>query len=314
MTPLPYDALGGVPLTEIHSRVVRRIFAMSRRFDQVITSGVSFRSKTSYAGVVGGDIVGDADEALQAEFLQDFPKDFEGWGMIAEEDNLQIEPTLVTPWGPAVMTLDPNDGTARLKRLLEDPHLPRGGVSIMIALKVGTFVLATYIFDLFTKELFFVNMGTPPVLWRQTGDSVSPVTLPGTISARLNEGTLLVHRGLSSNPVLAEWLGHHPSVFAQVQEGHSSIGLELVDAVLGNMVGLVRRPGGFFTPWDDTPMVGLYRAGHIHTFWIKPGGIFEEFVLEPPTQKIQRELGMLYLPARFVRQLQAVADVRLLSA
>ncbi|HEU5187962.1 MAG TPA: inositol monophosphatase family protein [Candidatus Saccharimonadales bacterium] len=290
--------------------MVTRIWAMSRLFDQMFASGIEFWRKTGYDGVEGSDVVGAADKALQKEFFEAFQEELKGWGIIAKEDGLHIRATMTTPWGPVVVTLDPVDGTGQLKRIVEDPKFLRRGVSIMIAIRLGGEVVAAYIFDLFSKELFFVRPGEQGVM-RQVGDRVQPVVFPASLET-LQQGTLLIHGGSASeHRELNDWLASlDEPAFVEHIGIKESLGLSFLKVVQGKAVAMARRPGGFFTPWDDSPVICLGKAAKIRTFWIRPGRIFQEFVLEPPTQAVKLPFGVLYLPDQFVARLPA--NVRVL--
>lgn len=305
MKSLPYGVLGELSPAEIHNRMIRMVDSASMKFDELVESGALFENK-DLSGKKR-DMVSNIDRDLQALCLERLVHDLSGWGRRAEEDNVQILATLMTPWGLAEVTIDPVDGTNLFQDLIDNPQLERGGVSLMISLKLGSHVIAAYVFDLFTKELFFVSPAEQGVLMRRVGTVTERVTIPHPAA-----NTLLLLKPAIEHPELAAWVNSGRSPFTGYEELKSGVGMAFVEFLRGKGVAFARRPGGSFSPWDDSPLICFGNAANIRTFLIKPNMVFEEFVLQPPDRKVQRQFGMLSVPDWFVPQLYRVADVRTL--
>ncbi len=271
---------------------------------------------TSYTGIIGGDVRTKADLLSQATFMRLYLLLLKGLGVRGEENNLRIPCGLIGPH-KVVITVDPLDGTARFAELMADLSLPRGGVSIMLAVRVGNEVVAAYVLDLFTGELYRVAPGGDTVVMTIDNDEL-PQTLPLiTPPTSLGDATLLIRRTHQHHQNLMGLIERppgQPSVFGEIELSNGSIGLSVMQVALGRVAALAGRPGNHSTPWDDTPLVAICRAAGIKTFRIASDGLYEIELDAPTEETVLRKYGTLYVAGRYVTQLlDSVPNVRLLA-
>lgn len=91
------------------------------------------------------DIFTSADKAAQDIYVKMITEAFPGYGIVAEEDHLHIE---ADPNIGMYFTVDPLDGTKAFKR--RQSH----GIGTMIALVDDGEVLAAYVGDVMTREIY----------------------------------------------------------------------------------------------------------------------------------------------------------------
>ncbi len=305
---LPPGVFGDLTPRQLHRNIKHILHGMREGTLQFIASGdVAVETKPGYDGTPGADVVTAADRFAQGVFMGMRADLLPGLGVIAEEGELHVECTL--PGEPVVITVDPIDGSRQLKRLLEDPSLPRDGVAIMIGVRVGDRVVGAYILDLFKGDLLALNPATGMVTYHIFGRGVPRVVQPFSWAPAgwLNTGTLLMgdNQTPATHGPLLQMLTRpvdQGGAFGKVVPIGHSFALTLPAMIKEEAVGAVRRNPGFSTPWDDTPMIGICNALGIDTYYVLDH-LLQEFVAVAPNAVIPRHAGVLYLPRCYVQDL-----------
>jgi len=142
MEQLNYGMLTSHSISIVMKEMVRRAIEeiRKRRFVVEVTQ------KEGYSGKLD-DIFTDADQAAQAIYVKLIKENFPGWGIIAEEDHLRVECT-DHALGDLYFTVDPLDGTKAYAR--RQSH----GIGTMISLVLNGSIIASYIGDINTREIY----------------------------------------------------------------------------------------------------------------------------------------------------------------
>ena len=104
-------------------------------------------------GSSSDDLVTTADQQAQEIYLRVIRRCFPGFGIIAEEDGLRVPCTL--PDRRLYFTVDPLDGTKAFARRQS------AGVGTMVALVEEGRVLAAYVGDVMTQEIYGFRPNDP---------------------------------------------------------------------------------------------------------------------------------------------------------
>jgi len=144
---LVFGSLNGHAVGRILKETVRRAMSAIKRERLVFESTV----KESYSGNMD-DVFTSADKKAQEIYLRAFEECFPEFGVVAEEDGL-----VISSKNGAYFTVDPLDGTKAYVR--RQSH----GVSTMVALVFEGEVLAAYIGDTNTGEIYGYRPGSDKV-------------------------------------------------------------------------------------------------------------------------------------------------------
>lgn len=214
-----------------------------RSIDYIYANKFSFVSSTkdSYAGVEDDDVFTDIDIGAQTIYLTYLQQYFPGFGVLGEED------LHVNPDSKIWFTVDPIDGTKAYMRMQST------GVSTMIAMIVDNDVIAAYVGDINTGEIY----GYGPVdtkVWRYTRECKGQVSLSDVkLKAKPSDAYIisLIKESSTSN----EGKALVPQ-FKDLLVQNSSIGIIFAQLWSG-IVGAVLLGKHYDTPWDSNPIIGI---------------------------------------------------------
>lgn len=235
-------------LGEVNGHIVGRVLkeAVRRATVAIRNERAVFeaQSKLSVSGSMD-DVCTTADKKAQEIYLRTLRECFPACGVVAEEDELKIEPSRgCTAW----FTVDPLDGTKAYVR--RQSH----GVGTMIALVDDGEVIAAYVGDINTEETYGYRPGSDDVYRITQLDMFEVMTFHAPFVEQ------------KSYVLLRDPLAHYSSLAqATVQKCFKS---HLVDgASIGiwmarlwkREVAAVALPPSWETPWDSAPVVGISR-------------------------------------------------------
>lgn len=248
-------------------------------------------AKEGYSGKMD-DVFTTADRRAQEIYLKSLRECFPGFGIVAEEDNLQVPCTL--PDGrEAYFTIDPLDGTKAFIR--RQSH----GVGTMIALVVDGQVAAAYVGDINTKEIYGFRPESDKV--HRINEFETFETL-GQAKRFLFKHSYLLLRELPDkyppivgNLVRERW-------FKNVTVDSGSIGIWMARLWKQEMAAVVLEPN-IETPWDSTPVIGIsQKLGYV---FLRPGeGGWEEYQPLVKTEKYRRDHPTLIVHESQLNQLK----------
>ena len=228
----------------IMKEMIRRAIAIIRRERFIFES----QKKEGYDGKQN-DVSTTADFVVQKMYLQMIKENFPGYGIVAEENKVRI-PCQYSQ-AEIYFTVDPVCGTKAFER--RQSH----GIGTMISLVLNGKVIAAYIGDAMTQEIFGFRPGSENV-WR--------------ISEYENFEKLTIdkQKSLSDQYVLLLDLPDKYSDFVQscvkskkrgglFKSGtmaDGSIGISMARLWKGE-VGAVFLTSRYDTPWDIAPVLGI---------------------------------------------------------
>ena len=195
------------------------------------------------------DLVTSADKKAQALYVERIKINFPGFGIVGEEEGLNIEPA-PSHLGKRFI-IDPVDGTGAFAR--DQSH----GVGSMLAMVVGDEVVSAYVSDINTGELFGYY-GDGPVTRTRFGVE-KPLVFDSVTSLSKQFALLLkpVHKYPSRivEMVMETSLG---GLCKEYEVSGGSIGI-LFSRLWKGEVGIMVTAPGYNTPWDCAPFVGINR-------------------------------------------------------
>lgn len=261
--------LVGVAMKEM----VRRAIGEIRRQRFIFEA----QSKLSYGGEYT-DLVTSADREAQRIYLKMLRECFPDFGIIAEEDELR-EPCRQER--PLYFTLDPLDGTKAFGRRQST------GVGTMIALVEGAEVLAAYVGDVMTQEIYGFRPESHKV--HRISEFESGETM--VVEERpLGQGVLLARDA----PWKFSWdvAGLVRDHFKDMDIEGGSIGITFARLWKQEVAAVLTGPA-YETPWDSTPIIGISR--HLGFVFLarQEDGQWREVELKPPTQVERRNFDLL---------------------
>lgn len=196
------------------------------------------------------DVVTSADAAAQRIYVKMIREEFPTFGILAEEDALRVEcsdPTL----GDLYFTVDPLDGTRAYER--RQSH----GIGTMIALVRDGHIIAAYIGDVMTREIYGFRPESSNVhriseyghAERLFVDRARPLA---------DQYVLLRKRREEHSPLLRRALAPHAEggLCDDLEITGGSIGISMARLWKGE-VGAAVLGSAHETPWDATPVVGI---------------------------------------------------------
>lgn len=202
--------------------------------------------KMGYSGMPD-DVFTSADTATQEIYLRGFRECFPGYGVIGEEDGLNIPCTI--PGEDLYFTIDPLDGTKAYKRMQSY------GIGTMIALVDGKTdeVLSAYIGDPFSMEVFGYRPGGTKA-WRINKLDVN-TQLPDSFGDEISLLTCGIAREHKQETPICQHL-LNSSKKCMIEGG--SIGITFSRLWTGECTYVLLVPT-WVTPWDETPLIGISR-------------------------------------------------------
>ena len=244
------------------------------------------------------DLFTSADLAAQHSYLRMLRECFPGYGIVAEEDGLRVPCTL--DGVEAYFTVDPLDGTRAFARGQSF------GVATQVALVVDGQVIAAYIGDVCTHEIYGYRPESPKV--HRISEYETATDLNQVDRARpLNQQTALLREPPED---------HHPLIAALVQpvaRHGTTRGYEITSGSIGismsrlwkGEVGMHVLTAGMDTPWDNTPIIGM--AERLNLVWLRPspdGTRLVPWRPEPPVTSCPRDFDAVLAPASVAADLE----------
>lgn len=285
-----YGVLTGPAIGTLLRDLVRRAMHEIRRQYEIF----EIIEKQGYEGEA--DILTSADRMAQEIYVKLIGEYFPGFGIIAEEDNLNITCTL--PNMNAYITIDPLDGTRAWTR--DQPY----GVASMVALVIDGEIVCVWIGDVNTLDVYGYRPDSPKV-HRISGKN-------GVKNLVNVERTLPLHRTKALireehykfAPVIQRLL-EVDGPFKGYETASGSIGLSSMrfcsDVTLGAHISIGRT----HTPWDETPFTGMYQRLGIARVLAGPDGRLVRVEHEVLTEVTQQPLNAIYIPEQYVDELFA---------
>jgi len=211
-------------------------------------------SKAGYDGA-DDDMVTSADRAAQEVYLRSLRECFPDFGIVAEEEELSVPCTL--PGADLFFTVDPLDGTQAFVRRQSS------GIGTMLALVRDGEVIAAYVGDVMTRELYGFRPGSEKV--HRTSEF--------EVSERLEVDPKLPLKAqyISLREVPEDHTGPAQSMvraMGGVEVTGGSIGTQAARIWKGE-VGAILLPPSFETPWDTAPVAGISERMEFRFFAIR---------------------------------------------
>jgi fructose-1,6-bisphosphatase/inositol monophosphatase family enzyme len=206
-------------------------------------------AKQGYDGAMD-DVVTSADAAAQRIYVRMIREQFPTFGILAEEDALRME-CADPARGDVYFTVDPLDGTRAYKR--RQSH----GIGTMVALVHGGEIVAAYIGDVMTREIYG---------FRPESDDVHRISEYGHAERLAIDPTrplaeqhlLLRRRPERHSPVLRRLIAPREDggLCEDFEITGGSIGISMARLWKGE-VGAAVVGSRHETPWDSTPVLGI---------------------------------------------------------
>ena len=247
-------------------------------------------TKESYSGTMD-DVFTSADTKAQEIYLRGFRESFPFCGIIAEEQGLTIPPRFGCD---VTFTVDPLDGTKAFVR--RQSH----GVGTMIAMLQGTDIIAAFVGDVNTDELYCFRPGSPSV-WRISRlDSFEKLEYKG--GDKLSESYMLLREPPEDYGALPQ---RTLKMFKKYDMGSGSIGIWAA-RLWKREVAALMMPGGWETPWDSNPIIGIsLQLGYVFLRNDRDDNRWSMFIPGPVREKFRREHDILIVHKADLPQLSA---------
>lgn len=226
----------GVVLEELVRRAILTI--RGHRF------GFKAEAKLGHGGK--NDVVTNVDHLVQELYVRLLSECFPEFGILAEESGLR-KPCRV-PGQNLYFTVDPLDGTKAFAR--HQSH----GVGTMIALVGDSRILAAYVADVITGEIFGYGPGSGETRW--IIDFEREIPLSPRLDLPLVEQHVVLRDPLAEHSGRMRALLAPKRIFKSHQIDSGSIGLMFTRLWKGEVGGVVLGPK-HETPWDTTPVLGI---------------------------------------------------------
>ncbi|MDP3769897.1 MAG: inositol monophosphatase family protein [Candidatus Sungbacteria bacterium] len=238
-------------LSSINPHLIGMVMKEAVRQAMVVIRGqrTSFTTfeKEGYGGKP--DCYTSADKAAQEIYIRILRSYFPDYGIIAEEQELQIPCT--HPSLDLWFTVDPLDGTkAYIKKRSH-------GIGSMVSLSLGDTVIAACIGDVMTGETFWFQPRSN--VYRTCDDISEQMVVDG--DRPLAEQYLLLDDNPLNLPSYIQACARPLSqggLFKKIWIASGGIGLFMAQLWKGEVGGVVLSPG-HDTPWDSNPVFGISR-------------------------------------------------------
>jgi 3'-phosphoadenosine 5'-phosphosulfate (PAPS) 3'-phosphatase len=278
-------AINGHAVGIIMKELVRRAISAIRNERIVFET----RLKTGAGGAMD-DMLTSADLKAQQVYVRSLEECFPACGLIGEENNLRIAPKAPTT---AHFTIDPLDGTKAFVR--RQSH----GVGTMIALVDRAEVLAAYVGDVNTREIYGFRPGSKRAYRITDFDAVEPLEAAARSKKPLRKRYVLLRDPPEEYSALSRaFIAHMDSL--QIDGG--SIGVWTA-RLWKDEVGAALLPPGWETPWDSSPVIGISRQ--VGMAFLRPATdnkTWEEFDPPVPLERFRRDHDVLIVPRARVKE------------
>lgn len=276
-----FGSMNGHSIGRILKETVRRACVIIRKEVSVFES----HDKLGYGGTMD-DVFTSADRKAQEIYLRTFTECFPGYGYVCEEDAL----TYLPGEGSLYFTVDPLDGTKAYIR--RQSH----GVGSMVALVLNGEVIAAYVADVNTDEVYGFRPGSSHVFRITRLDSFEELAYGKDDSspADLTCGYAILRDPLESYSAETRLLMNDHFGGTRYEVMGSSIGTWLARLWKREVIAAIIPPG-YETPWDSTPIIGISKK--LGYLFLRPSanGSWEEFEPILCTEPYQREHDVLIM-------------------
>jgi fructose-1,6-bisphosphatase/inositol monophosphatase family enzyme len=202
------------------------------------------QAKEGYGGKP--DLVTSADRAAQQVYVRTIRECFPSWGIVAEEENLRIESRQAGI--DVYFTVDPLDGTKAFAR--RQSH----GIGTMISLVGGGTVVAAYVGDVMTQEIYGFRPGSPNVHRISEFEHAERLSIVET--RPLSEQIVLLRTAPQNHVPIMQRVAGRQGLFRDIEVGSGSIGTSMARLWKGEVGGVV-LDSDYSTPWDVCPILGI---------------------------------------------------------
>ncbi len=207
------------------------------------------------------DLTTSADLAAQRLYIDVLKKSFPGYGIVAEEKNLSVNPKKgLVP--ERHFTVDPLDGTRAFERRQSD------GVGTMVALVAGrdknSHIEAAWVGDVNTQEMYGYS-GEKSDVYR-VHDFFEEEKLSVNTKKKLSEQYAISRVPIEklTNP-FRELFSRH--LFRSYHITNGSIGTTMARLWKGEVGGYILSPN-YIEPWDEAPIWGISKKlGFVFLKW-----------------------------------------------
>lgn len=241
-------------------------------------------------------VVTRADREAQRIYVEAIRRFAPRFGIVAEEENLRVPCQI--PGHDICFFIDPLDGTKDFSR--GNLH----GVSTMIALVADGEIIAAYVGDVGTQEIFGYSPGSNLVEHLFDGRFVQylpgrfstglpcdisvilPAAKRGPKQQKLRDQKVLLRRSLADcSFFIRVLLAESEGFFGDLEFGRGSIGVSFAKLWKREVGAIILRPHQQ-PPWDSAPIVGISKKLGFKFFEVDSGnGKFVPFDF-PISQKI----------------------------
>lgn len=192
------------------------------------------------------DLVTSADKAAQGIYVRLIHERFPGFGIIAEEAELSEPCTLDGP--EMYFTVDPLDGTKAFGRRAST------GVGTMLALVRDSKVIAAYVGDVNTREIFGYRPDSEKTHWITETGFAEP--LEPRVGVPLSSQNVVLRDPLAEYSAAMQDYLMPGALFKSHEIGTGSIGI-MFSRLWRGEVGGIALPPSHETPWDRAPIIGI---------------------------------------------------------
>ena len=229
----------GIVMKELVRRAIATITGLTLTYE--------VHDKVGYDG--GEDLFTTADVAAQAVYVKSLRECFSEIGLIGEEDDTSVQGSL--DGRDAFFTIDPIDGTRAFVR--RQSH----GIGTMIALVVDGEVVAAFVGDVMTNEIYGYRPGSSKV--HRISRFEQAELLTGYSGRPLRDQYLLLRERPEEHTVRGRALAGKDGPFKDLEITGGSIGISMARLWKGEVGAALLSPGKT-TVWDMCPVWGISRA------------------------------------------------------
>lgn len=229
------------------------------------------------------DLLTTADKAAQAIYVKLITECFPGFGIVAEEDHLTISCTI--PDHDVYFTVDPLDGTNAFIR--RQSH----GIGTMLALVCDGVIVAAWIGDVMTGEIYYYRPGSDRVHRLFGFDEAE--TLAIDPKRPLSDQYALLRRLPENSDLMTEEMAQKKGgLFRDVEVGGGSLGIGCARLWKGEVGAIVLDPVAKAMPWDYCPVIGIsQKLGFV--FLNMDRLDYGPFTIEPDKKPVERPFELL---------------------
>ena len=285
--PLVAPAIG-VVMEELVRRAILTI--RGQRF--------SFKAEIKYGLDGKKDVVTTADLCAQELYVRLLSACFPEYGILGEESALR-KPCRVRGQN-LYFTVDPLDGTKAFTRY--QSH----GVGTMIALVHNSRIIAAYVADVITGEIFGYGPESEKTRW--ITDFEHEIPLSPRLDLPLVDLHVVLRKPLAEHSEQMQALLAPKRIFKSHQIDSGSIGLMFARLWKGEVGGVVLGRN-YETPWDTTPVLGIsQRLGFL--FYKVTGRGPRPVRVKIPLKTYRREYELLVVHQSFDERIRSAVAPR----